>query len=202
MGESGAVTMIGREWFTRKRVWIALLFIAWAGAMRGQVSGSAYRVVGQPDLLQNGVNRVQGIELFSPSALALDPRGGQVHVYVSDTSNSRVLGWPDVRSYQNGDSPAVILGQPNPLSSTSYGIGAKGFNTPLGLAVDPTTGNLYVADLGNNRILRFPSPFANPTRVEPSAVYGQPDFNARTANTGGISKHSLNQPRSLTFDNS
>ena len=59
------------------------------------------------------------------------------------------------------------------------GIGVKGFNAPLGLAVDPLTGNLYVADFNNNRVVRFLSPFANPTRIEPDAVYGQPSFNSR-----------------------
>src|SRR5262249_42292122 len=56
---------------------------------------------------------------------------------------------------------------------------------------------LYVADFGNNRVLRFLSPFANATRIEPDAVLGQPNFTTRTA---GASSTALNQPRSLAFD--
>lgn len=165
-----------------------------------QVSGSAYRALGQPDLRQTGVNMVQGPEMYSPYGVALDARGGALRLYVADTRNHRVLAWPDVSSYQIGDAPAVILGQPGPQYSAPLGIGAKGFNAPLGLAVDPGSGNLYVADYGNNRVLRFPSPFANPTRVEPDMVYGQAGFSGGGANASGVSSNSMNQPRAVAFD--
>src|SRR5204863_8389040 len=119
------------------------------------------------------------------------------HVCISDTRNARVLAWQDARSYQIGDPPTLVLGQPGPQYSRPLGIGTKGFNTPLGLAVDAGTGNLYVADSGNSRVLRFPSPFANPTRVEPDAVYGQPGF---TTNAPGASASLMNRPRSVTVD--
>src|SRR5205085_11335268 len=109
----------------------------------------------------------------------------------------RVLAWQDARSYQNGDAPALVLGQPGRQYSTSMGIGAKGFNTPLGLAVHPATGDLYVADSLNNRVLRFSDPFLNASRVEPDAVYGQADFSRTSAAT---SRNSLNRPRSVAFD--
>ena len=63
--------------------------------------------------------------------------------------------------------------------------------------MDPITGNLYVADFNNNRVLRFPSPFANLSRIEPDAVYGQPNF---TTNTTGTTSSSLNQPRAVAVD--
>jgi len=176
------------------------LMLASVGGLHAQLSSSAYRVLGQPDMVQNGLNMVQGLEFYAPSGVALDARGGQVHVYISDTRNSRVLAWPDTSSYQNGDPPALILGQPNAQSVSAYGIGVKGFNVPLGLAADPNTGNLYVADFGDNRVLRFPAPFSNPSRVEPDAVYGQPDFNSRTANPSAITSSSMNGPRGVAFD--
>ena len=74
-----------------------------------QISPSAYRALGQPDLRQNTLNRVQGIELNVPSAIALDRRDGAVRLYVSDSDNNRVLGWADVGSYQIGEPPAVVL---------------------------------------------------------------------------------------------
>lgn len=166
-------------------------------AAHGQVSGSAYRVLGQLGLQQNGLNLIQGLELNNPAAMAVDNRGGSVRIYISDTGNNRVLGWPDARSYQNGDAPVVVLGQPGPQYSGPYGIGAKGLNSPVGLAVDPSTGNLYVADFLSNRVLRFPNPFANPTRAEPDAVYGQPNF---SGNGAGLSKTAMNRPRSVAFD--
>jgi uncharacterized protein (TIGR03437 family) len=162
-----------------------------------QLSSSAYRVLGQVGFQQNGMNMVQGVELYDPEGVALDFRNGQLHVYVSDTRNNRILGWQDARSYQNGDAPAVVLAQPGRQFSAPLGIGVKGLNSPLGLAVDPTTGNLYVADYNDNRVVRFPNPFANPSRVEPDAVYGQPSFNVSTA---GVSSSTLNKPRAVAFD--
>src|SRR5262249_31073086 len=67
-----------------------------------------------------------------------------------------------------------------------------------GLAVDPTSGNLYVSDTGNNRVVRYLSPFENTTRIEPDAVYGQSNFSVRTA--GAPSGTSMNQPRGVAFD--
>ena len=140
-----------------------LLFGLLSTTSYSQLSSSAYRVLGQPTLQQNGLNMVQGVELNSPSGLALDTRDGQTHLYIADTRNSRILAWPDVNSYLIGDSPAIILAQPGPQYTKSLGIGAKGLTSPYGMAVEPATGNLYVADLGNNRVLRFLSPFKNPS---------------------------------------
>ena len=126
------------------------------GIGQAQVSNSAYRALGQADLRQNGVNRVYGVEMYAPTAIALDERDGTTHLYVADTRNNRVLAYQDVRSYQTGDPPAIILGQRGPQYSNPMGIGASGFNGPLGMAVHPITGDVYVADYGNNRILRFP----------------------------------------------
>jgi len=175
---------------------LVLLFVC--GIAYAQLSSSAYRVLGQTGFSQDGLNLVQGVELYSPSGIALDTRGAQVHLYVSDTHNSRILAWADVNSYQVGDAPALILGQSSPQITSPMGIGSKGFNMPVQLAVDPMTGNLYVADYNNNRVLRFPSPFDNPTRVEPDAVYGQPSFTTLTASAASAT--SLRQPRSVAFD--
>jgi uncharacterized protein (TIGR03437 family) len=168
-----------------------------AGACHAQLSSTAYRVLGQPDLQLNGLNMVTGQGLNSPIGVALDARGGQLHIYIADTQNSRVLGWADINSYQTGDAPALVLAQPNPQYSSPLGIGPKGLTNPLGVAVDPTTGNLYVADFGDNRVVRFPSPFDNPARIEPDAVYGQASF---AGVASGLSASAMNSPRSLACD--
>jgi len=182
---------------SRSALKTTFLFLLVCSTSYSQLSSSAYRVLGQANLRQNGLNMVQGLELHSPAGIALDNRGGQTHIYIADSGNSRILAWPDVSSYQTGDAPALVLGQPGPQYTNSLGIGPKGFTSPYGMAVDPGTGNLYVADSGNNRVLRFPSPFKNPARIEPDAVYGQPNFNSRTA---GATDSLLNQPRGLAFD--
>jgi len=184
---------------SRMMCWSAVIAVQLAGyAAYGQVSPTAYRVLGQSDLRRNGVNGVQGVELNNPLGIALDQRSGRTRLYIADSSNSRVLAWPDVGAYQMGDPPALILAQRGPEYSIPLGIGAKGLNAPIGMAVDPTNGDLYVADTGNNRVVRFLAPFENPGRIEPDAVYGQASFNTRTA--GAPTNSSLNQPRGLAFD--
>ena len=175
----------------------ALASILPAGILNAQISSSAYRVLGQPDARHNGVNMVQGLELRTPGGIALDFRGGQTHIYIADSGNARVLGWSDVNSYQAGDAPTLTLGQPGPQYSNPLGIGPRGFSLPVGLAVDPTNGNLYVTDETNHRVLRFPAPFSNPSRIEPDAVYGQASFSTGVA---GATATSLNRPRALAFD--
>ncbi|PYT27936.1 MAG: hypothetical protein DMG57_16635 [Acidobacteria bacterium] len=59
---------------------------------------------------------------------------------------------------------------------------STGFTGPAGLAVD-SAGNLYVADTGNSRILRFPKPFSQSDQILPDLVIGQSDFS-----TGGPTK--------------
>ena len=167
-------------------------------AAQAQISPSAYRALGQTNLNYNGLNLVQGLELNSPSDIVLDTRGAQVHLYIADTVNSRVLAWQNATSYQIGDAPSLILGQPGPQYSGPLGIGAYGFNAPLGIAVDPTTGNLYIADFGDNRVLRYPAPFDNPGVTQPDAVYGQPNFTTFAA--GAPSAVSMSQPRAVAVD--
>ena len=47
----------------------------------------------------------------------------------------------------------------NNPSPTPAQLNDSGLNGPIGLVVD-SAGNLFVADSGNSRILRFPAPFS------------------------------------------
>ncbi|MEZ5392949.1 MAG: hypothetical protein R2724_08760 [Bryobacterales bacterium] len=174
---------------------LALAVPSWA-----QLSSSAFRVLGQPDLNRNTFNAVEGVELRSPSGLALDTRGGAARLYVADFGNHRVLGWADARTFANGAKADLVLGQPNLLQASPLGIGNRGFNGPTAVAVDPLSGDVYVSDTANNRILRFVDPFSNVDRVEPDKVYGQSDFNSNAANNGGLSRRALRGPTGLAFD--
>jgi uncharacterized protein (TIGR03437 family) len=174
------------------------LFVVLTATSAAQISPSAYRVLGQADMTGSGLNMVQGFGLNNPGGVALDAREGKVHIYVADTNNHRVLAWDDIGSYQTGDDPSFVLGQRGSQYSSPFGIGYKGFYAPVGLAVDPSTGDLYVADTGNSRILRFPAPFSNPQRIEPDAVIGQPSFTKVSASPASAS--TLKKPMFLTFD--
>src|SRR5947209_102459 len=181
---------------------IIAMTLAVSASLGAGLSSSAYRVLGQPDLRQDGANGVQGTELFGPGAVALAASGGQGRVYSADSQNHRILAWADAATYQNGDRPALVLGQPGFTSANPMGLSYKGLNTPSGLAVDPASGDLYVADTGNHRLLRFADPFSNPSRVEPEAVYGQPNFQTLGAknNSSAVANTGLKSPQALAFD--
>lgn len=170
------------------------------GIASAQLSPSALRVLGQPDLRQRGFNSVGGAELFSPGGVAVDERDGAVHVYVADSRNNRVLAWRDMRSLENGAAADIALGQPSLRHTNPNGIGSRGLNVPTALAIDSATGDLYVADTDNNRVVRFLNPFDNPARVEPDKVFGQADFSETRANRPFRSARSLSAPAALRFD--
>ena len=80
----------------------------------------------------------------------------------------------------------LVIGQRDFFSTGANGPGVSGglstgFAAPTGLAVDQ--GDLYVADSGNNRVLRFRKPFTTPPdQLTPDLCIGQPSFNANKPN--------------------
>ncbi len=174
--------------------------VAGPAGLRAQLSPSAIRVLGQVDLRQNGFNSVDGSELANPSGVAIDERDGQVHVYVADASNNRVLAWRDIQSLENGARADIALGQRSLRHTIPLGIGNAGLSLPSAVAVNPATGDLYVADTNHHRVLRFLEPFANTARVEPDKVYGQADFAERRFNQPFLGARSMRSPSGLGFD--
>src|SRR5262245_18725674 len=68
--------------------------------------------------------------------------------------------------------------------------------TPIGLLVD-AGGNLYVADSGNSRVLRFPSPFAHQGSLpQADLVLGQRTFTTRITDP---STSTMSAPYGLAF---
>jgi DNA-binding beta-propeller fold protein YncE len=101
------------------------------------------------------------------------------------------------------DAAVSVLGQPDLVSES-------GFNPPTaasldnadGVAVDPTTGKLFVSDSENHRILRFSASDAYRTSATAEAVFGQADFVSQSANRGQVqpAANSLSNPSSLCCD--
>jgi uncharacterized protein (TIGR03437 family) len=151
--------------------------------------GPATRVVGQDALTLNAPNLLEGRELnFSAggdAGIAVDLAANPPRLYIADTYNNRILGYKDLRNIQAGAKADIVIGQPdfqqariNYPSSNSNQLNQSGLAAPTGLYVDPD-GNLYVADTGNGRVLRFPKPFDNykPGTLEPAdLVLGQVNF--------------------------
>jgi len=91
-----------------------------------------------------------------------------------------------------------VLGQPN-FTSNQSGTTASSLNSPSGVAVDPTTGKLFVVDRYNNRVLRWSSTSKWENGSPAEAVFGQMDFNS---NSIGLSASKFNDPLRAFVDNS
>ncbi|CAF4583881.1 unnamed protein product, partial [Rotaria socialis] len=80
-------------------------------------------------------------QLSNPEGIFVDTLGT---LYVADSWNHRVMRWTQGDKKQG----TVVVGE------NGQGAGANQFDVPVGLSFD-RHGNLYVADMGNNRIQRF-----------------------------------------------
>ncbi|MFN7935108.1 MAG: hypothetical protein U0R19_17390 [Bryobacteraceae bacterium] len=154
------------------------------------------RVLGQTrvDLVSVSPNLAEAKDLFSPSGVAVDTSVNPPAVYVADTGNNRVLGWRNAAGLANGASADIVIGQRDFTSTLPQGPGTTlttGTASPVAVAVD-NQGNLYVADAGHNRILRFPKPFQQAdTLKSPDMVIGQPNLSQNAVNNGGLSERSV-----------
>jgi len=123
-----------------------------------------------------------------PVATAEDNAG---NIYVSDLNNNRVLQFKP--PFTNGMSASLVIGQPNFTTGTANTT-QNGLSLSAGLAFDGS-GNLWVVDFGNNRILQYKSPFA--TGMNASLVLGQANF---TSSTAATTNSGLSNPEYIAFD--
>lgn len=158
---------------------------------RGNVTGSATPLSIAP-------NAVVGRELSVPVALAIDSSSSPAVLYAADFNNNRVLAWRNPAAAGNGATADLVVGQQDLYSVSPQGPGRQfktGLYLPNGVAVDGS-GNLYVADAGNNRILRFPKPFNQPAgSLLPDFVIGQTSFDSSASQA--VSATSLNLAASV-----
>jgi len=167
------------------------LFVLCAGFCGGahgqlQLNQVPSRVIGQPSLTASAPNLVEGKELNSPLGVAVDTSASPPRLYVADTANNRVLGWRDAQGFQNGSKADLVIGQKDFFSTTPSGAGTdfvSGLFRPVGIAAD-TSGNLFVVDSGNNRVVRYAQPFNQQDVVLADIVIGQMRFSDRAANQG------------------
>jgi uncharacterized protein (TIGR03437 family) len=141
-----------------------------------------------------GPNAIEGRELSQPLGIALDTSSASPIVYIADTGNNRVLAFQSGSQIMPGSNADLVLGQPDPFTNRAHGPDGSfstGLSSPTGLAVD-ASGNLYVADSGDNRVLRYPKPFAQPAGYQvPDLIVGQSSFAGTGANTGGVKATTL-----------
>jgi uncharacterized protein (TIGR03437 family) len=167
----------------------------------GNTFSTADQLLGQTAFYQLGINHV-GPNGFFFSAIsstlggnvAVDYNSNPPRLYLADPGNNRVLGYPDARNVNAGDPAAIVIGQidfqhqvPNYPTGNFLQMDDTGLNQPAGVAVD-AQGNLWVADTGNGRVLRFPSPFTQDGQQRANlalgqvSLFGQPQIQQATSN--------------------
>jgi parallel beta-helix repeat protein len=152
---------------------------------------NASLVLGQPDFTTDTSATTQsGMYLIGGGAITFDSSG---NLWVGDGWNNRLLKFTP--PFTNGMDASLVLGQPDfttKIATTSQ----SGFARPTELTFD-SSGNLWVSDYDNNRVLRFTPPFTN--GMNASLVLGQSDFTTRIATT---TQSGMNLPGGLSFDTS
>jgi sugar lactone lactonase YvrE len=125
------------------------------------------------------------ISLHFPSGVAIDSMTGKVFV---STNNHRILRFASADAADSYTSEA-IFGGTGPTSADTM-------DTPSGICVD-TFGNLWVADYGNHRILRFDNASKKISGSPADSVLGQIDFEN---NSPGTTQSSLTRPTDVWVD--
>jgi len=168
IGQLGTITSNTNTQLTVSPSWITLPDNT--SAYQILADTTADRVFGQPDFFSNAINEgnpgaappPNATSLFLPRGVAIDAAG---NLYVGDTRNSRVLGYAPPLA--TGMSASTVFGQPDFVSNLCNnqnlppdppasigGLNSRSLCFPEGVAVD-SSGNLYIADTKNNRVLQF-----------------------------------------------
>jgi hypothetical protein len=162
------------------------------------VGGPANLVFGQFGSFTSNVANNGGVSANSmnvPGGLAVDAVG---NLYVSDPSNNRVL---EYNTPLTTDTTADrVFGQGGSFTSHAVnngGVSANSLGEPIPVAVN-ASGDLFVGDLDNNRVLEYDSPTTTDTTAD--RVFGQPDFISAACNNGGLSASSQCSPFGVGVD--
>lgn len=151
-----------------------------------QSFSAADRVLGQQDFSnynQNGglLGGVSSTVMNFPRGLATDSTGT---LFVADTANNRVLvfwaAWSDAVA-------DVVLGQASMLTNAP-GSGMNQLRAPEGVHYDAASGALWVADTGNNRVLKF------------SSIQNGASAALAIGGGGAVSARTMSGPRDLLID--
>jgi DNA-binding beta-propeller fold protein YncE len=177
------------------RLWVAdsanNRVLRFDNAANKRSGAAADGVLGQTDFSSgspgNGANK-----FTDPTAVFVDAFG---RLWVADTGNQRILRFDNAAWLRNGAPANGVLGQPD-FVITTPGLSAFKMNAPSAVFVDGSA-RLWVADSGNQRVVRFDQAEGKGNGAAANGVLGQPDF---TTNTPGLSQVTMSAPVGVTGD--
>ena len=119
----------------------------------------------------------------NPKGITIDDKG---NLYVADSGNSQI------RKIDPSGNVVLIAGSPSGKTGADNGLAAQSlFANPTGITIDPTTGNLYVADTFGNAV-RLITPQGIVSTVAGLGFPGDLDGLSTVA--------TLNQPAQIVFN--
>lgn len=170
------------------------LYPGWASYSNSQ---PAVGVIGQADLT-NSTSGCTESKFTDPYSLEIDQTTGKV--FVADYANNRILRFASLRGVYSNASAEAVIGQPDMTTSTMSMGQNNRLSSPQQIFLDGS-GNLWVADNGNNRILRFPNALTCSSGPEADLVLGQSNMSVYAANRGGAaSAATLYYPTGVGMD--
>lgn len=138
--------------------------------------------------LENSLTHVNGVAYDASKEV----------LYIADTGNNRIMVYDLSGTISNGMVASGVIGQSGFSQVAANRGGAVGNNTlsqPSGLSIDPVNHKLYVADTGNNRVLKYDLGSSVPLTAED--VFGQSDFVSAVQDVGH-----MHNPEDMVFDSS
>jgi sugar lactone lactonase YvrE len=146
-------------------------------------------VIGQPNFTSNTCATSQQGQCY-PIGVAFDTSG---NLWVADALNNRVLEYN--APFSTGEAASVVIGQPN-FTANACATTSTGMCVPFVMTFDKS-GNLWVADSSNARVLEYNAPFS--TGEAASLVLGQTNFTTKTCAT---TRTGMCTPEAIAFDKS
>lgn len=160
--------------------------------MDSLTNGAAAVVVfGQADLTQSNPG-LSATALSGPCAVHVDAAG---RLWVADTDNNRILMYENASTLPSGSAADLVLGQPDFDTGTGGNSSSK-MSQPFHAFVD-SNDNLWVADRGNSRVLKFSTASALSNGAAAATVLGQVDFGF---NAEDLSASGMRFPVSIAVD--
>jgi sugar lactone lactonase YvrE len=159
-------------------------------------------VIGQPNATEAMTGRIVPYAGFNIGGTHIDRSSSPVKIYMADTGNNRILAFNGYKP--QGTNADVVLGQPSgyergapngdmavrrlPTAST-LAFFHQPVNSPTempsGAHLDTdASGNLFVPDPSNNRVLKYNNPFTDSTPGQADDVWGQTSFTSLTTGLG------------------
>lgn len=138
---------------------------------------AAVAAIGQADLTQS-TGGLSATLLEGPGGVHVDSTG---RLWIADFFNNRILMYEDASTLSSGAAADLVLGQPD-FATGSGGNSASKMSQPYHAVVDPDD-NLWVADWGNARVLKFSAVSTLSNGAAASTVLGQVDFGFDTEAT-------------------